>query len=267
MKIKTQLATLLLFTCASTFAKSDLKKETPWSGKQAAVVLTYDDALNGHLDIVIPQLNAAELKATFYTNCNSTGFMNRIEEWEAVSTKGFELGNHTMFHPCNGNLPGRSWVNPDYNLGEYSLQRITEELTLANLILSRVDGQKDRTFAFTCGDMYAGSESFVDTVQHLFPAARGVEAGYTYFNASDRYNIKCFSMNGQSAAEMIAIVEEGIKQHAMTVFLFHGVGGDHSLNVDADAHQELIEYIEKNKDRLWNGTMLEAVELLPKEGN
>ncbi|MEO5581972.1 MAG: polysaccharide deacetylase family protein, partial [Saprospiraceae bacterium] len=37
-----------------------------WNGKKCAVVLTYDDALNIHLDKVIPQLNSYNFKGTFY---------------------------------------------------------------------------------------------------------------------------------------------------------------------------------------------------------
>ncbi len=37
-------------------------------GKQAALVLTYDDGLKSHLDVAIPQLNAARIKGTFFLN-------------------------------------------------------------------------------------------------------------------------------------------------------------------------------------------------------
>ncbi|HKZ66573.1 MAG TPA: hypothetical protein VJ111_09475 [Chitinophagaceae bacterium] len=37
-----------------------------WRGKKCAVVLTYDDALNVHLDNAIPLLDSFGLRGTFY---------------------------------------------------------------------------------------------------------------------------------------------------------------------------------------------------------
>ncbi len=37
-----------------------------WNNKKAAVALTYDDGLNVHLDIVVPTLDLAGFKGTFY---------------------------------------------------------------------------------------------------------------------------------------------------------------------------------------------------------
>lgn len=37
-----------------------------WNGKKCAVVLTYDDAIDQHLDNAIPVLDSLGLKATLY---------------------------------------------------------------------------------------------------------------------------------------------------------------------------------------------------------
>ena len=49
-----------------------------WRGKKAAVVLTYDDALNVHLDNAIPLLDSLGLKGTFYLTAFAPGSKNRI---------------------------------------------------------------------------------------------------------------------------------------------------------------------------------------------
>lgn len=45
------------------------------NGKKAAVVFTYDDALDCHLDVAIPQLDEFGFKGTFFCTGNSTQFV------------------------------------------------------------------------------------------------------------------------------------------------------------------------------------------------
>jgi peptidoglycan/xylan/chitin deacetylase (PgdA/CDA1 family) len=113
-----------------------------------AVVLTYDDALNVDLDNVVPSLDSLGLKGTFYINGFSEGFRTRMGDWSAVAKNGHELGNHTLFHPCEGTAPGREWVQRDYDLGGYTVKRMADEITVANSLLEAIDGRKQRTFAY-----------------------------------------------------------------------------------------------------------------------
>ena len=77
-------------------------------GKKAAVVFTYDDGLDCHLDVAVPQLDEFGFKGTFFCTGNSKSLFNRMEEWREITQKGHELGNHTLFHPCNGEK--QDWV-------------------------------------------------------------------------------------------------------------------------------------------------------------
>src|SRR3982750_860938 len=103
MKTKEFFLTLLIFTISLP-----LYSQTPqvWNGKKCAVVLTYDDALNVHLDNAIPLLDSLGFKATFYLSGYFPGFRDRITDWQKASSKGHELANHTLFHPCIGNRSG-----------------------------------------------------------------------------------------------------------------------------------------------------------------
>jgi peptidoglycan/xylan/chitin deacetylase (PgdA/CDA1 family) len=92
---------------------------------KAAVVLTYDDAINVHLDKVVPALDAAGMKGTFYVPGNAPALSERLEEWRQIPANGHELGNHTLYHPCDGSLPGRDWVQPDQDLSTYSFSQMT----------------------------------------------------------------------------------------------------------------------------------------------
>lgn len=260
--MKKQLLTAFFgFVIAScAFGKMPKESEGNWHGKKAAVSLTYDDALSVHIDNVKPVLDQYGFKATFYVLVSSEPFKARLNEWRMLAEDGHELGNHTMFHPCDGSLPGRDWVSEATDLSKWSAQRMVDNIRMTNVMLQAVDGKSERTFAYTCGDKTAANgESFVAQVMQNFPGARGVQGGYETVTGMDLSDIRSFMIMGDSAEKLIAHVDEAIRQGALVVFLFHGVGGEHSLDVSKEAHDALVKYLnEKNKD-VWVAPMIDVV--------
>src|SRR5436309_2486484 len=114
---------------------------TTWNGKDCAIVLTYDDALNIDITHVIPALDSFGLKGTFYISDYFGGLRKQIPAWRKAAAEGHELGNHTVYHPCIGSLPGRSFVSADYDMDHYSLRRIKDEINTMNTILYAIDGK------------------------------------------------------------------------------------------------------------------------------
>lgn len=230
----------------------------PWKGKKCAVVLTYDDALNVHLDKVVPALDSLGLKGTFYLSGFFPGFRARIKDWTAVAREGHELGNHTLYHPCEGKTLGREWVPPDYDLSRYTVRRIVDEIAMANTLLEAIDGKTQRTFAYPCGDMKAGDSSYVNDVKRLFPGARGVQGKMQTIDEIDLYDVGSYMINGQSGEEMIRLVRDGEAKNALVVFLFHGVGGEHSLNASLEAHRKLLRYLREHEETIWVAPMIDV---------
>jgi sialate O-acetylesterase len=221
-----------------------------WKGKRAAIAFTYDDALNQHLDIVVPTLDSFNFKGTFYVAPLFEPLHNRIEEWRTIASNGHELGNHTLFHPCNGGK-GREWVSEEQDLRKYSYQRILNEIRVANNFLNAIDGKSERTFAFTCGDRFVeGKEFILDLVKDL-KGARAVRNEMHPIDQIDIYNIDGFVINNQSFEEMKSWVDRAIEEGSLLVFLFHGVGGGHGLDCNQQVHSKIIKYIaSKSKDIL-----------------
>jgi peptidoglycan/xylan/chitin deacetylase (PgdA/CDA1 family) len=233
-----------------------------WNSHKAAVVLTYDDALNVHLDNVIPSLDSAGFKGTFYLTVSSEAFTKRMEEWKAAAVKGHELGNHTMYHPCVGGTADRSWVKPEYDLNNYTIKRIEDEIRMTNVMLQSVDGKTERTFAYPCADTRAGGQSYIEAITDDFVGARGVSDEIIPFGKMDLYKTACFSMVNTSGESMIELVRKGMKENGLVIFLFHGVGGEHGLNVDLAEHRKLIHFLKQNQKDIWVVPFIDAVKFL-----
>ncbi|HSU49987.1 MAG TPA: polysaccharide deacetylase family protein [Segetibacter sp.] len=250
--------TVLVFLLSILMIKVYSQNQSIWNNKKCAVSLTYDDALNVDLDNAIPALDSVGLKASFYLSGYS-GAINRIDEWRAIAKYRHELGNHTLYHPCTGG-PGRSFVTADYDLSKYSIRRITDEIRMTNTLLKAIDGKTKRTFAYPCGDTKIGDSSYISSMKNEFVAARGVKPEMSKINQIDLYNVNCYGINGETGDQLIALVKKAMETNTLLVFLFHGVGGGHSLNVTLQAHSQLLHFLKQNEKDIWIAPMIDIAE-------
>ncbi len=234
-----------------------------WKGKKCAVVITYDDAINQHLDNAVPVLDSLGLKATFYVTAFSTSMQTRLNDWKKLAVNGHELGNHTLYHPCIGGK-GREWVSKEYDMSTYTVRRMVDETRMTNLFLQALDGKTKRTFAFTCGDMKIGDSSFINGMKNDFIAARAVRNQMHKINEIDLYNVDCYMVNGETAAQMIEWTKKAVETNSLLVILFHGVGGGNALNVSVPAHREFLQYLKQNEKNIWVAPMIEVAEFIKK---
>lgn len=254
-KIFTLLFCLVTLACRAQDA-------TTWNHKQCAVVLTYDDAIDVDLDNVLPALDSLDLKATFYLIGSSPVVARRMGEWRKAALHGHELGNHSLYHPCNGSLPGRGFVQADYDLSKYTLTRAVNEIRMNNVLLNAIDGKTKRTFAYPCGDLTIGDSFFYAGLRKDFIAARGVRPAMDSIGKVNLDNIDCYAINGQTAEQMIANVKEAMRTHTLLVFLFHGVGGGHSINVGLNEHSLLLHFLKDHEREIWIAPMVEVAEYI-----
>jgi len=259
MKLQIKLYSVL-FSMIACVSYSQTSKN--WNNKKCAVVLTYDDALNIHLDKVIPMLDSFKFKGTFYLIASSPVISQRISEWRAASLKGHELGNHTLNHPCDGTLPGRDFVKSENDLSKYTVARAVNEIRITNTLLNAIDGKKERTFAYPCGDFTINDTLYYPALKNDFIGARGVTSKFLTINEVDLNNIHAFVQINSTAAQMIALVEEAEKKGSFIVFLFHGVGGEHPLNIDLEEHRKLLEYLKKRESDIWVAPMVEVAKYI-----
>lgn len=250
---------VISFSCKNGIDKTS---EMAYANQKSIVVLTYDDALNVHLDNVLPLLDSLNINATFYLNTAAESVSARRSEWKKVARTGHELGNHTIHHPCIGASLGREWVHPEKDLDHYTVSKILEEIEIANDTLNNIDGLERRTFAYTCGDTTANHQSYVSGLRKLFPSARGVNRGNNDLDSIDNYHINAFSIEGHQFKDLKLVIEENHKNEGLLVFLLHGVGGGHSLNMDSKEHAKLLRYLNEMRDSIWITTMIKATTYL-----
>jgi peptidoglycan/xylan/chitin deacetylase (PgdA/CDA1 family) len=230
----------------------------PWpNGARAAVALTYDDAIDTHLDHAAPDLDAAGLHGTFFVSGSSRSLAERLPEWRDLAKRGHELGNHALFHPCLKNPPGggdRAWVRDEYALEGYTIPRIADEVRVMNTLLLALDGQSQRTFAYGCTETVAGGQSYVDALRPLVLAARiGGARVVEDVRGLDPLLVPSWAVESVSGAEMIAFAQKAVDSGGLAVFMFHGVGGDY-ISVSREAHRELLAWLAAHRDVVWTDT-------------
>lgn len=239
------------------------------------VSLTFDDALDCHPDVAVPLLEQHGFHGTFFVPVGAESFTRRLDDWRTVAKRGHELGNHTILHPA---VRGKSYVSEGNAIENYTLDRMRVELEAANRLLSGIDGQASRTFAYPCCNAILGSPGMAkrllrrlrldrtrlmgwllrhpgldvgsserpygSVVEELFVASRvGGErysAGVDY--PPPRTAVPCVTLDGKSREE-VARVLEAFQQHesAWLVFMVHGIGGGHRLSCDAEVFAALLD--------------------------
>ncbi len=226
-------------------------------GKTYCVTLTYDDGLPSQIEHALPQLKAANLKATFFTPGGATYRWSQ-EDVNKVREQGHELAGHTINHPCARKY---DWVKPGNALEDYDDARMAKELdeNLANLVNNGVK-REIATFAYPCGSTSIGEDkhSYIPLVKERFFAARGTKVGWDIPSKDeiDLFDVKTLAGDQRDLAFQLDQVNVARKKHGWLVFMFHGVGGDH-LAISANDHKELLRFLQ-NDDSVWVATFQEA---------
>ena len=228
------------------------------------ISLTFDDALDEHLDHAIPILDSHGFLGTFYTHLAAPAFGRRLDEWRAAANRGHELGNHTILHPADSRKP---WVTAGNAMDYYTLDRMRLELETATQLLDGLDGRSERTFAFPCSNPILGRRglvksllyrfgfeftrlpgivdrwgldigstqaSYAPLLKDRFVAARGggltVERPPGRLARFDRYCLPSAAVESWSFEQLTDYTRRGLRDDGWVILQFHGVGGGHRMD-------------------------------------
>lgn len=237
------------------------RAQTRWpNGAKAAVVLTYDDALESQLVDAIPALDAAGLKGTFFlANVKEAD----VDRWRSAATGGHELANHTIFHPCTRDVYP---ADPRYVSEAYTSASMLREIAQMNVLLRALDGKPRHGFAMPCGQSLAGGKDYLEDLRRagLVTYVRGVADTPADARANvakaDPMHVPARSFGeGATAEKMIAYVREAEQGGGWAVLLFHGVGGDYQAVPGAE-HRKLLAWLAAHRDTVWVTTLQGALD-------
>jgi hypothetical protein len=95
----------------------------------------------------------------------------------------------------------------------------------------------------------------VDAARPLFLAARiGEDRIVADVRALDPMLVPSWMVQDVTGDEMIAFVKKAVDAGGLAVFMFHGVGGGHSINISREAHQQLLAWLGGNRQTVWTDT-------------
>jgi len=154
-------------TIACSFADSASAGFRWPGGARAAVSLTYDDGYDSQLANVAPLLDDLGYKATFFLTVENIDA--RATDWTALSTRGHEIGNHTLTHPC---------MLKDFSAGRFLREQI---VPAERYFDTHFAGAKPRSYAYPCGYEGLGRgtnvarvHEYLEALSPTFLAARTV---------------------------------------------------------------------------------------------
>lgn len=255
---------MILILLLVSLLQSGLWAQIPWpDGKKAAIVLTYDDGLKSHRDIVMPQLEAKGFRGTFFLY-GQVVRDTEVPEWREAAKRGHELGNHSLFHPCLAGTVEPSSASLCRSLECYSVKDMLTEIAMMNSFLYAIDGKKERAYAYPCGQCVAGGEDYSQPLlaSGLAKYCRGA-AGRHVVEDLKTLNFALIptlpAKTGCKAGELIQYVQDALEKNGLGILVFHGVGGDY-LTVDAAEHQKLVDFLASHSDEIWVGTFSEVLD-------
>jgi hypothetical protein len=222
-------------------------------GRRAALSLTFDDARLSQVDVGLPILNAAGVRATFYVS--PPNVERRIGDWRAAVASGHEIGNHTLNHPCSGNF---LWSRR-YALETYDLKQIECEITGANAWIDATLGVVPRTFAYPCGQKFVGrgaqTRSYVPVVARHFLAGRGFREEIPNDpKFCDLAQLAGVDGDGLSFAQCRAWIDRAIAEEAWLIIAAHEIGSAGYQTMPSETLIALCQYAAQT-ETLWTDTV------------
>jgi len=223
-------------------------------GERAALSLTFDDARQSQLDRGLPILDAHGVRATFYVTPEN--MRPRLDDWRAAVTRGHEIGNHTLTHPCSGNFP---WSRHKA-LEECTLEQMEEELLGANRVIEELLGVTPTTFAYPCGETFVGRgegvKSYVPLVARSFLVGRGVyDTRHNDPAFCDLAQVTCCTADGATFEELKELIDSSAEQGGWLILCSHEVGDEGRQTTRADTLEALCRYARDAASGIWVDTV------------
>lgn len=254
--LSNSLVLLLLSACFQHLTAQELSFCNWSNDKKGAVVLTFDDWLEGHEKLVVPELLKRRLPATFFITAQNTKWRKESFPTMRMAFKnGSEIANHTLTHPDLTSIP-------------FAMAK-KEIAETRQLILDSIPGAKSLTFAYPMGTK---NQAIIDYLKKEHIAARAVtfanEVNIKYNFATeqnDYYKIKTVriwkAVPSRKVGDWLKYTEKG---GGLLTFMIHSIYND-SIQPGWDGmpfkyFNGMLDSIQNHQPHLWVTTLEKAVQ-------
>ncbi|MBX3095548.1 MAG: hypothetical protein KF812_01680 [Fimbriimonadaceae bacterium] len=192
------------------------------------VSLTYDGALLGHLETVVPDLDSRGLRGTFFGT--PTNLLDRIHAWRDARTNGHEIGYGTLLD-----------AGP---LDQWDGDMIREQVDDGQHLLVDVLSLKYQPSVALPWD--AGM------VRDLAGEGVAVRAGATGLNREGHTRldaVRIIPATNASGLELVDYLASAKNENAWIVFAFKGIGEGEDA-IDLASHRRLLDELARLSDQV-----------------
>ncbi|MDQ3077090.1 MAG: polysaccharide deacetylase family protein [bacterium] len=240
-------------TLDNVVLKSVTQTPPPTSGifSTGAISLAFDDASDDHNDIVVPKLNNAGFKGTFYIPSRQlldNGFSGYMSRAEVVNTHNFghEIGGHTRTHA---------------HLTSLSASQKEAEIAGGRQDLQAMNVGPVSTFAYPFGEYDLATLNVVENAG--YSAARTTMRGYVKAS-TDEYQLPEQSMESDTTfAQAKQWIDTAINNKQWLILTFHLIdnSGD-KYSTTPEIYYQIVDYLAQKKPPVI--TVAEGIQYLNK---
>jgi peptidoglycan/xylan/chitin deacetylase (PgdA/CDA1 family) len=219
-------------------------------GRQAAVSLSWDDARDSQVPVGIPLLDKFGVKATFFVVPENVA--KNVDGWKKAAASGHEIGNHTLTHPCTGNL--------DFALRnaleDFSLAKIQGEISSANERIQTMLGVTPAVFAYPCGNSWVGrgvdARSFIPFVASHFIVGRlWRNEGLNNPRIVDIAQAHSYEIDGVTFDELVPVLDEARRDGKWIIFAGHEINKNGAQTTKTATLERLLPYLKDPRQGFW----------------
>jgi len=227
-------------------------------GKNAAVSLSFDDAHPSQIDNGMPIFDRYGINATFYVLASLPydRVKERLADWRKVAANGYEIGNHTLTHPCTGNF---QWSRENA-LEDYTLEMMQKELDEANAVIEKLLGVKPVVFAYPAGQKFIGRgkslKSYVPLVAERFIVGRGWhDEGANDPAFCDLAQVMGVKLDGLDFEEVKPLLEQAKAEGRWLILCGHEINQPNFQTTHIQTLEAICKYAKDPANKLWIDTV------------
>lgn len=219
-------------------------------GHQVAISISFDDARISQVDAGTDLLDKYGVKATFYVVPASVE--KNLKGWQKAVQSGHEIGNHTVRHPCTGNL---EWSRNNA-LENYSTGQMKTELLEASNLIEKLLSVKPTTFAYPCGQTFVGrgteAQSYISIVAEMFTTGRTkVKEGANDPLFCDFANLLAIDCDGKDFEQILPLIESAKTKNQWIILAGHEVADSGSQTTKSSMLKALLDYSKDPANAIW----------------